>query len=266
MIENEGLKVDSKFLDDDGQIALVELNGYIDQSNVHQLQKTIDNFIQGDCFKLIFDLQGLVYMSSAGWGVLVGEIKRFREKGGDIKLVNMGQEIYEVYQMLEFYHILSEYATIEEALKSFSKIAEEEEEKPAYTESFPKNGEDSLPSILEEIELGEEPIDEVEEKIEMQIEEPVVSPTPKKFPKREERIEFNPVSFEKAPDLKVLPLPDKIRSIVARYPHFGPWKIRKMLRHQEFGNVKISIFRIYKLLKILELDTKYKRYRYYRSC
>ena len=28
-------------------------------------------------------------MSSAGWGIFVGEVKRFREKGGDIKLVNM---------------------------------------------------------------------------------------------------------------------------------------------------------------------------------
>lgn len=53
-------------------------------------------------------------------GVLIGEIKRFRENGGDIKLANMGPEIYEIYQMLEFYHIISEYASVADALKSMN--------------------------------------------------------------------------------------------------------------------------------------------------
>ena len=79
-------------------------------------------------------------------------------------------------------------------------------------------------------------------------------------------VEFNPISAERVPDLKILPLPEKIKKVVAQFPHFGPWKIRKMLRHPEFGNTKVSYFKVRKILKQLDLDTKEKRYRFYRSC
>ncbi len=102
MIEQEGIKIQTKFLDEDGEIMLIQLGGYIDQANVHLLQSTINDCIQSKSYKLIFNLENLVYMSSAGWGVLIGEIKRFREQGGDIKLVNMGPSVYEIYRMLEF--------------------------------------------------------------------------------------------------------------------------------------------------------------------
>ena len=88
---------------------MVELDGHIDQSNSHQLQKMFDNILQSGCSKVIVDFNRLFYMSSSGWGVFVGEIKRFRDLEGDIKLTNMNPEIYDVYQMLEFYHIFDDY-------------------------------------------------------------------------------------------------------------------------------------------------------------
>ncbi|RMF59382.1 MAG: anti-sigma factor antagonist, partial [Calditrichaeota bacterium] len=126
MIEQEGIKIESKLVDKKSRITLVTISGYVDQANCHLLQKTIDQCLADECYNLIFDFQHLVYMSSAGWGVLIGEIKRFRENGGDIKLANMGPEIYEIYQMLEFYHIISEYPSVEEALKSFNAFTEME--------------------------------------------------------------------------------------------------------------------------------------------
>ena len=42
-------------------------------------------------------------------------------------------------------------------------------------------------------------------------------------------------------------------------------KIKKTLRQPEYGVLKIGYWKLRSLLKSLELDTKEKRYRFYRS-
>jgi len=130
--------VKTDFVDKTLPVVRVELGGYIDQSNSDKVQKVFDNLVMSSHFNVIFDFAPLIYMSSAGWGVFVGEVKRFRENGGDIKLVNMNAEIYEIFQMLEFYHIMEDYNSMEEALSAFGVETKTEpngklqdEEKPA---------------------------------------------------------------------------------------------------------------------------------------
>jgi len=76
---------------------------------------------------------------------------------------------------------------------------------------------------------------------------------------------FSPLSTERKVDAKMLPLPEKVRKIVAQYPQLGLFKIRKTLKHPEFGEVKIGIFKLRSILKDLDLDSKGKRFRFYRS-
>ena len=119
MIKSEGVEIKVNKVGKDDPILVIQLGGYVDQANCHLLQVVIDRCLSEQYYMIIFDVHQLVYMSSAGWGVMIGEIKRFREKGGDIKLANMDPAIYEIYQMLEFYHMISEYASVESALQAF---------------------------------------------------------------------------------------------------------------------------------------------------
>ncbi|MHA2055033.1 MAG: STAS domain-containing protein, partial [Candidatus Hodarchaeales archaeon] len=73
MIDQDGIKIVSKKIDKDLNIVLVNLSGYVDQANVYLLQEIIDQNFGNQNYNIIFDLKNLVYMSSAGWGVLVGE-------------------------------------------------------------------------------------------------------------------------------------------------------------------------------------------------
>ncbi|RMG69014.1 MAG: anti-sigma factor antagonist [Calditrichaeota bacterium] len=277
LIDQDGVKIDTRFLDKDGQIMQVELSGYIDQANVHHLQKTIDHSLKSHCYKLIFNFQNLVYMSSAGWGVIIGEIKRFREKGGDIKLANMGPELYEIYQMLEFYHILNEYTTVEEALQSFYMAEQPPEPRPNPVKKEKQTVEEKspdhkqvVPTSSEEIhpERFSEPQEVTEEEIHINLDEMSIETVARTSEEKEKTnyIEFNPLQLETPVDFKLRPLPDKIKAIIAQYPHLGPWKIKRMLRHPDFGNERVSYFTVRRWLKKLDLDTKEKRYRYYRSC
>jgi len=260
----EEIKIDSKFADQSGETMVVELSGHVDQSNSYQLQKMFDNIIQSGCFKVIVDFGNLYYMSSAGWGVFVGEIKRFRDNGGDIKLANMNPEIYDVFQMLEFYHILEDFASIEDAAASFRKEDEEldlvidaeesGEEAPSHTEPVESNIEEL--NLFESTEHNSNSSDT--DIIEFTTDEDEIE--------AKGVTEFIPHTITRDVPLAELPISEKVKRVVAENPLVGLWGIRKILKHEQFGHTKIGIFRLKKLLRQLDLNTKEKRYRYYRSC
>ena len=74
--------------------------------------------------EVVVDLKDVDYISSAGWGIFIGEIKDIRHRGGDLKLSGMVGDVYEVFQLLEFHSILQAYDTSEEAISSFATTAE----------------------------------------------------------------------------------------------------------------------------------------------
>ncbi|MCK5075708.1 MAG: STAS domain-containing protein, partial [Calditrichia bacterium] len=113
----ENISVVTKFADPDGRVMIVNLKGYVDQGNSDKLQKVLDDIATSGCYHVVFDFTELYYISSAGWGIFVGEIRRFRENGGDIKITRMSPEVSQVFQMLEFFHIIEEYPTMDEALE-----------------------------------------------------------------------------------------------------------------------------------------------------
>ncbi len=267
----EQVHIDSKFADNQGEIMVVELGGHIDQSNSHQLQKMFDNIINSGCFKVIVDFNKLFYMSSAGWGVFIGEIKRFRENGGDIKLANMNSDIYDVYQMLEFYHILEDYTSVEEAAIAFKSLSEGLDffENPDYQDDHQKK----VIELKEQMNTGQ--VDKytnnsnIENIKSTEKENSVIEFIPSKSIQdnshSKNKNENALKAFQQEVKLTELPLGEKIKRIIAESPLIGVFGIRKVLRHEHFGHTKIGILKLWRILKALNLDSKAKRFRYYRS-
>ena len=67
-------------------------------------------------------------------------------------------------------------------------------------------------------------------------------------------------------NLQKLPLHEKVKHVIAENPILNIFGIQKVLKHEEFGSETISVFRLWLLLKELDLNNKTKRFRYYRSC
>jgi|GEM_PF-6302576 len=63
-----------------------------------------------------------------------------------------------------------------------------------------------------------------------------------------------------------LPLPEKVRTIIAQNGPVPLLKISSLLKTDRYGKTSINIINLYLLLRELNLDTKLKRTRYYRSC
>ena len=83
---------------------IIEVVGRLDTITAPVLEKTINENI-GDIKALVLDFKGLEYISSAGLRVLLGAHKKI-QKFGEMKLINVCEEVMEVLEMTGFADIL----------------------------------------------------------------------------------------------------------------------------------------------------------------
>ncbi|HRU39586.1 MAG TPA: STAS domain-containing protein [Candidatus Goldiibacteriota bacterium] len=102
-----------------GDIKVIQCKGYIDTTTSAMLENALGELIKAGSFKIIMDLGEVDYISSAGWGIFISEIKNIRKNKGDLKLVNMKPEVMEIFELLDFTNILEYYKSMDEAIKKF---------------------------------------------------------------------------------------------------------------------------------------------------
>ena len=83
----------------------IEIVGRLDTTTAPELDKTINEDIS-DVKNLILNFKGLEYISSAGLRVLLGAQKKM-QKIGTMKLINVREEVMEVFEMTGFADILT---------------------------------------------------------------------------------------------------------------------------------------------------------------
>ena len=87
------------------QETVIELVGRLDTTTAPALDKIINEDL-GETKKLILNLKGLEYISSAGLRVLLGAQKKM-QKIGSMKVTNVCEEVMEVFEMTGFADILT---------------------------------------------------------------------------------------------------------------------------------------------------------------
>src|SRR5579859_7920577 len=103
-------------------ITLLSVKGFIDTTTAPEFEKTFQSVLGEKKFKIIIDLKNVTYISSAGWGIFVGEIKRIRSQKGDLFLSAMSPEVMDAYELLQFNTIIKSFPTVEQAIqKGFGK-------------------------------------------------------------------------------------------------------------------------------------------------
>ena len=84
---------------------IIRIVGRLDTITAPALDKAINEDI-GDTRNLILDMKSLEYISSAGLRVLLGAQKKM-QKIGSMKVVNVCEEVMEVFEMTGFADILT---------------------------------------------------------------------------------------------------------------------------------------------------------------
>ena len=115
----EGIQVSVEKVGSQSDISIIRVGGYIDTTTSSELERALDSLLKAGVYWIIIDLGNVDYISSAGWGIFISEIKGIRERGGDLKLARMIPDVYEVFELLEFHYILKAFDSIEAAVGDF---------------------------------------------------------------------------------------------------------------------------------------------------
>lgn len=86
------------------EATIIEVAGRLNTMTAASLDKAINEDI-GDVENLVLDLKNLEYISSAGLRVLLGAQKKM-QKLGSMKVINVCEDIMEVFEMTGFVNIL----------------------------------------------------------------------------------------------------------------------------------------------------------------
>lgn len=99
--------------------ALLTLKGPFDARTFEEVEKAIHALTEAKVFRIAMDLSAVLYISSAGAGVLIGAIGTLQENGGDLVLVNPSANVKEVLDLLGLSSIFPIATSRDEALKKF---------------------------------------------------------------------------------------------------------------------------------------------------
>ena len=103
-------------------VSILRVSGYVDTTTSPDLERRLQALLREKRYHIVVDLAGVEYISSAGWGIFISEIREIREQGGDLKLAGMVPDVREVFDLLEFENILQAYSDSELAVGSFGPI------------------------------------------------------------------------------------------------------------------------------------------------
>lgn len=70
---------------------------------------------------LVFDLQGVTFIDSSGFGVFLSALKAANNNYGQFKICNVNSEVMELFKLLQLHHIFEIYTELYPCLESFNQ-------------------------------------------------------------------------------------------------------------------------------------------------
>jgi anti-sigma B factor antagonist len=102
-----------------GDVSVLYLEGFLDAHTSGTLENSFEKLIIEKISKIIVNFEKLTYISSAGLGVFMAYIETMRNNKGDIKLCNMNDKIFNIFDMLGFPVLFEIFKNEEKALNKF---------------------------------------------------------------------------------------------------------------------------------------------------
>jgi anti-sigma B factor antagonist len=108
------LKVETRQAEDG--VAVIALGGEVDVYTSPRLKQEMVDLLNKGTSRLVIDLSGVQYLDSTGLGVLIGGLKRARERDGDLRLICDNMRILRIFEITGLTKIFDIYSSETEAL------------------------------------------------------------------------------------------------------------------------------------------------------
>lgn len=103
-------------LDREGGLAVLSVDGRLDQNETGNMEKTVINLLDEGEKKLLFDFTDLDYINSSGLRVLVMAFQRLKPAGGILGVCCLKDYIQEVFEISGYDKLFSLYPSRETAV------------------------------------------------------------------------------------------------------------------------------------------------------
>lgn len=101
-------------------VKILYLEGFLDAHTSSVLENTLNKLLDRKQFNIVVNFRKLSYISSAGLGVFMAYIEQARINGGDIKLCEMNEKIFNIFDMLGFPLLFEIFKEESKAIEKFS--------------------------------------------------------------------------------------------------------------------------------------------------
>lgn len=85
----------------DGKTAWVEAEGIIDMQSMRPFRETVRDLIAGDIGRMVIDLQGVIFMDSAGISVLIMAEQNLRDRDGEVCVIAGEGPVRRMFQAIQ---------------------------------------------------------------------------------------------------------------------------------------------------------------------
>ena len=102
------------------RVDLVAVEGRVDSSTAPQFEKALQKIIDAGRYRIVVDLSGTDFMSSAGLRVLLSTLKQVRRfNRGDLRLAGMSGKVKKAFELAGLVVIFQLYDNSVDAVGSF---------------------------------------------------------------------------------------------------------------------------------------------------
>lgn len=98
-------------------VTVVDVEGQLIVGNRQELKQKVLEELEGGARKFVVDFQQTGYIDSSGLGVLVSLSKKIREKGGELRLSGLNEDLRTLFELTKLDTLFRITNTKEEALQ-----------------------------------------------------------------------------------------------------------------------------------------------------
>ena len=94
---------------------VANVTGEVDVYTSPLLKRRLVDAADDDCALLVVSLDGVGFIDSSGLGVLVGALRRMRERDGDLRLVCNKESVLKILRITGLDRVFPVFASVDEA-------------------------------------------------------------------------------------------------------------------------------------------------------
>lgn len=85
------------------------------------VKESLLEFFNKPNVNLVFDLKGLSFIDSSGFGVFLSALKAAGNNYGQFKICNVNGDVMELFKLLQLHHVFEIYDELDSCIESFNQ-------------------------------------------------------------------------------------------------------------------------------------------------